>query len=354
MTRFDNILALGPVRFYVSPEQYFGGSLALLGDSTVNSAEKLVRSSSSFRAIPNCKPGIWTSRTRKINENHAINMECIVYWVADGEINMGQSVTDWKKYEEETRDRDGAVKLSQIVPKDTKWRKRSTYFDDGGICNIISTVYLTEKTARRITVGEDEGEENFSYEGYIAALTLGYQDIEFLIPHERNKNCTLGGMSFNQDAVGGPPNIALAEDGNGQVIALRMYNAKIPEGEDEPPAEGPEDGFTSADDEESEMTSQQIRAKKESEILSLRHSLQRMFLSREHEPREEDMGLMSEYIAQLEVDTDLEAGTIRITKINKVLKAILKLDNIPKEDEFNFRPRLQALLDRWNVLLEGY
>jgi hypothetical protein len=63
------------------------------------------------------------------------------------------------------------------------------------------------------------------------------------------------------------------------------------------------------------------------------------------------MKLMSDYITKLEGFPDLEVSIIRATKINKVLKAILKLDSIPKEDEFHFKPRSQALLDKWNKLL---
>ena len=62
---------------------------------------------------------------------------------------------------------------------------------------------------------------------------------------------------------------------------------------------------------------------------------------------------MSDYVTKLEGFPDLEVGIIRLTKINKVLKAILKLDNIPKEDEFRFKPRSQALLDKWNKLLSA-
>lgn len=60
---------------------------------------------------------------------------------------------------------------------------------------------------------------------------------------------------------------------------------------------------------------------------------------------------MSEYISKLELMPDLEVSIIRTTKINKVLKAILKLNNIPKDDELKFKPRSQALLDTWNKLL---
>jgi len=49
----------------------------------------------------------------------------------------------------------------------------------------------------------------------------------------------------------------------------------------------------------------------------------------------------------------LEVSIIRATKINKVLKAILKLEEIPKESEFNFKDRSQVLLTKWNKILES-
>lgn len=63
------------------------------------------------------------------------------------------------------------------------------------------------------------------------------------------------------------------------------------------------------------------------------------------------MKSMSEFLAKLETFPDLEVNIIRATKINKVLKAILKLETIPKEEEFQFKPRSQTLLDKWNKIL---
>lgn len=63
------------------------------------------------------------------------------------------------------------------------------------------------------------------------------------------------------------------------------------------------------------------------------------------------MEQMSEYVTMLEKLKDLEVSIIRTTKINKVLKAILKLESIPREDEFHFKDRSQVLLDKWNKLL---
>src|SRR5204862_1231754 len=81
------------------------------------------------------------------------------------------------------------------------------------------------------------------------------------------------------------------------------------------------------------------------------HKLQKGFLSRDQAPQESEMAAMSNYIKKLEGYGELEAGIIRKTKINKVLKALIKLNTIPKDEEFNFRGRSVDLLGKWNKLL---
>ncbi|KAB5580441.1 PWWP domain-containing protein [Coniochaeta sp. 2T2.1] len=102
---------------------------------------------------------------------------------------------------------------------------------------------------------------------------------------------------------------------------------------------------------EPELTPEERHARKEKEVLFLRHKLQRGLLTKDQGPKEEEMKPMSDYLAKLEAFPDLEVSIIRATKINKVLKAILKLDSIPKESEFNFKSRSQELLDQWTKLL---
>ncbi|KAI0535744.1 hypothetical protein GGR58DRAFT_425723 [Xylaria digitata] len=102
---------------------------------------------------------------------------------------------------------------------------------------------------------------------------------------------------------------------------------------------------------EPELTPEERRARKEKEILFLRHRLQRGLLPREGSPVPEEMKQVSDFLAKLETFPDLDVSIIRATKINKVLKAILKLESIPKEAEFKFKPRSQTLLDKWNILL---
>lgn len=86
-------------------------------------------------------------------------------------------------------------------------------------------------------------------------------------------------------------------------------------------------------------------------VLYLRHRLQKGFLSRDQAPKDEDMANMSDYLKQLEAHEDLEAEVIKKTKVHKVLKAIIKLDSIPKEEEHNFKQRSTDLLNKWSGAL---
>ncbi len=65
------------------------------------------------------------------------------------------------------------------------------------------------------------------------------------------------------------------------------------------------------------------------------------------------MESMSAYFDKLEAFPDLEVGIIEKTKIHKALKAILRLDFIPKDDEHKFKQRSQRLLDQWLKILAG-
>ena len=60
---------------------------------------------------------------------------------------------------------------------------------------------------------------------------------------------------------------------------------------------------------------------------------------------------MHEHLAQLEHYTDLEGSIIKTTKINKVLKAMIKLATIPRDEEFEFKKRSQSVLSKWSKAL---
>jgi hypothetical protein len=65
------------------------------------------------------------------------------------------------------------------------------------------------------------------------------------------------------------------------------------------------------------------------------------------------MANMSDYLKQLEAHEDLEGDVIKKTKVHKVLKAIIKLNSIPKEEEHNFKQRSNDLLTKWNAVLSA-
>jgi len=102
-----------------------------------------------------------------------------------------------------------------------------------------------------------------------------------------------------------------------------------------------------------QMTEEEKKAQLEKAVLYLRHRLQKGFLSRDQAPQESEMSNMADFFAQLESYENLEPAIIRATKIHKVLKAIVKLASIPREEEFNFKKRSATLLEVWNKRMEA-
>lgn len=94
-----------------------------------------------------------------------------------------------------------------------------------------------------------------------------------------------------------------------------------------------------------------LDAKKPPTVLYLRHRLQKGFLMRDQTPKEDEMASMSDFLTQLENYTNLEPSIIRGTKIYKVLRGIIKLSFIPKEEEYQFKKRSNDLLASWHEAL---
>jgi hypothetical protein len=99
-------------------------------------------------------------------------------------------------------------------------------------------------------------------------------------------------------------------------------------------------------------TPEEAQEKMQKTILFLRHRLQKGFLSRDKPPEESEMPGMHQHMRTLENYHDLDGSIIRTTKINKVLKAIIKLATIPREHEFSFKKRSQDILTSWGKQLE--
>lgn len=116
-------------------------------------------------------------------------------------------------------------------------------------------------------------------------------------------------------------------------------------------ASSEDDGTPTA--EEPAITPAEAKKKKQTSVLYLRHKLQKGFLTRDQPPKEDEMETMHGHFTQLEGYPELEADIMRETKIHKVLKAILKLELIPRESEFHFKDRSVVLLEKWNQTLNA-
>ena len=60
---------------------------------------------------------------------------------------------------------------------------------------------------------------------------------------------------------------------------------------------------------------------------------------------------MNEKFKQLEAIESLESEIIAKTKINKVLKLIIRLDFIPEDEIHKFKQRSKALLEKYQEIL---
>jgi len=130
--------------------------------------------------------------TRQVGEpGDDFSVECILRWVEAGTIDISQPVKDWEAYEKETREKDLEVKMSEIVPKGTKWRKAGSYYDDGGVCSVISTEYLTKDAAKKIMFGAEGEEEEIDFGFYTETLTLNGWEMSA----GANERFTIGGMN---------------------------------------------------------------------------------------------------------------------------------------------------------------
>ena len=82
----------------------------------------------------------------------------------------------------------------------------------------------------------------------------------------------------------------------------------------------------------------------------IRHKLQKGFISRDQPPKEEEMTSMANCLSKLENYDEIEISIIRHTKINKVLKMIVKLNFVPRDEELQFRQRAMNILSKWKSL----
>jgi hypothetical protein len=86
----------------------------------------------------------------------------------------------------------------------------------------------------------------------------------------------------------------------------------------------------------------------QAQIRYLRFKLQKGLLSKEQQPKSDDMGEISSFLKKLEKIESPPETIIRATGILKVLKKIRKLDEIPRDDDFEIKGRAARLHEKWS------
>lgn len=78
-----------------------------------------------------------------------------------------------------------------------------------------------------------------------------------------------------------------------------------------------------------------------------RHKLQKAFLNTKVEPKGEDMPACDELFKLLESYNEMTIVHLSQSKIGKVMRHIQNKENIPRDEEFKFRERARALVEKW-------
>ncbi|KAI0462588.1 hypothetical protein LJB42_004082 [Komagataella kurtzmanii] len=95
--------------------------------------------------------------------------------------------------------------------------------------------------------------------------------------------------------------------------------------------------------------------KKHNAMRFFRANLQKSLLSRSEPPAYEDLKRSNNTLEKLEKFnevTDVSVDLLRSSKLHKVLKAILKVPELERPDDFKFHTRSQAVLNSWGPYLE--
>ncbi|KAH8883399.1 hypothetical protein GQ53DRAFT_847039 [Thozetella sp. PMI_491] len=184
--------------------------------------------------IPNCKPGIWKAMAKDTPaelQKDLICWEVCLRWVGeltpDTELDFAGGLDEWEDWNRRMQEKfgDGDGENAGLV-----WMSGGGYFDDGGICNVISTSYLTEKAATEIIHGqekdkEEEGEgaeEEDEFGFYLEAMTQGEDSSGEDLGLD---TFCLGGLHFGQDTVGCPPQIAIGHQ-DGKTVVIKLFHSE--------------------------------------------------------------------------------------------------------------------------------
>ncbi|KAJ7150147.1 hypothetical protein C8R43DRAFT_1006428 [Mycena crocata] len=87
-----------------------------------------------------------------------------------------------------------------------------------------------------------------------------------------------------------------------------------------------------------------------------RHKLQKIFLSNKSGgPKEDEMPAVDTLFTTVEEFQNMTIGYLTFSKIGKVMRHIHLLEphKVPRDDEFKFRDRAKALVDKWHQILNA-
>ncbi|KAL6900029.1 hypothetical protein GGI43DRAFT_406137 [Trichoderma evansii] len=221
--RLRSLLSLCPRYVVVPPNPPDGIAFALAGNS-----QEWDHLTDLHSGISNCKPGIWKGEMKLIEgaELGNCDREACLRWVADldeeTDLDFSISLNEWQAWEQMFKDRFDDADAVQWG-EGTSWKHAGTYYDDGGLLNVISMAYLTREAAHMVLEGRDYEEQEIDddeYAGYLEMITLN--DNLRGDDWDRNPGFTFGGLHFGQDCIGGPPGLAVAEK-DGQVVAIKLW-----------------------------------------------------------------------------------------------------------------------------------
>ncbi|KAJ6503736.1 hypothetical protein C8R45DRAFT_973612 [Mycena sanguinolenta] len=136
-------------------------------------------------------------------------------------------------------------------------------------------------------------------------------------------------------------------------------DAAADEGEGEDEAERKEErpskkskGSANAEDVNTKLESDPEALK----VREWRHKLQKTFLSSNKAlPKEDEMPTVDALFTTVEGYQNMNIGYLTFSKIGKVMRHIHLLDaaKVPRDDEFHFRDRAKALVDKWHEILNS-
>ncbi len=204
---------------------------------------------------------------------------------------------------------------------------------------------------------EDEGSPEWA-EGYMWAQQLRksrtrtrVQIMRNLLEYMRASAWYEGQKQRVQEVGQTKKKTPLSDDAAATIVLSKILGTEstiLPE--EEAPA-GVEIQWTKTEDEVKKKGKHQFRLPRSMfdiiVVLYYRHVLQRRFLARDRRPKADDMQTADVVFTGLTGMGKIERKIVRITKIDKVLEEILKLNNIPKNDQYKFTERSNALIAKW-------